>query len=90
MAYTSILDALGNILIGYLADYGKGAIYPQGTQITSTVLMEIIELQGSLGASKGTNGLVEQLSIANMTLSEALGQIVLNATLSLCSDSYFL
>ena len=90
MAYTSILDALGNILIGYLADYGKGAIYPQRTQIMSTVLMGSMELQGSLGASKGTNGLVEQLSIANMTLSEALEQIVLNATLSLFSDSYFL
>ncbi|PMD36323.1 hypothetical protein L207DRAFT_587331 [Hyaloscypha variabilis F] len=93
MAYTSILDALGNILIVYLAgyEYGSlGAIYPQGTQIMGTVLMESIELQGNLGASKGTNGLVEQLSIANMTLSEALEQIVLNATLSLFSDSYFL
>ncbi|KAN0096013.1 hypothetical protein V8E51_014818 [Hyaloscypha variabilis] len=87
MAYNSIMDALGNILIGWLASNG---IDPRRTQIMSTVLMESIELQGILRRYDSTNGLSEQLSIANMTLSEALEQIVLNATLSLFSDSYFL
>ncbi|KAE9371044.1 hypothetical protein N431DRAFT_491492 [Stipitochalara longipes BDJ] len=90
MAYNSIIDALGNILIGYLAIQPYGDMASTRTQIMSTVLIETTDLQGNLRGSPSNDGLREQMSIANMTLSEALEQIVLNTTLSLFSDSYFL
>jgi hypothetical protein len=52
--------------------------------------METINLQSILSADPYDSGIKEPLSIANMTTSEALEQIVKNATLSLFSDSYFL
>jgi hypothetical protein len=90
MAYNSILDTLGNLIIGSLAVEQYGSINSNRTQLASTVLMETMEIQGLLRADPSISGLSEPLSIANMTMSEALEQIVLNTTLSLFSDSYFL
>ncbi|KAE9381012.1 hypothetical protein N431DRAFT_363157 [Stipitochalara longipes BDJ] len=93
LGYMSLLDALDNILMGFLTNDQYNVIGSTRTQITNTVLMETMELQGLLNAGAGLGGikgLSEPLSIANMTMSKALEEIIQNATLSLFSDSYFL
>jgi len=90
LAYMSILDALDNILGGNLAVSQYQVTGSTRTQITSTVLMETMEMQSVRNSNPGVSGITEPLSIANMTMSEALEQIVRNTTLSLFSDSYFL
>jgi hypothetical protein len=85
MAYYSIMDTLNNQMIGLLETLEYGQPLSIRTQITNTVLMETTEIQDNIGA-----GYRQPLSIANSTLGEALEKSVLNATLSLFSDSYFL
>lgn len=85
MAYYSLMDALGNQMIGTLGSFGHGPPLPTRTQITNTVFLETMDIQNSMKATYR-----QPLSIANMTLGEALEQSILNATLSLFSDSYFL
>ena len=85
MAYYSLMDALGNQMIGTLGSFEHGPPLPDRTQITNTVLLETMDIQNSIKATYR-----QPLSIANMTLGEALEQSILNATLSLFSDSYFL
>ncbi|KAI1743397.1 hypothetical protein F4680DRAFT_374515 [Xylaria scruposa] len=83
VAYMGIMVALGDLVVGELFQSSwSGAVYLAKTKITSTVLMQAIEMQGL--------GQPSPLSIANMTLSEAMEQVVVNATLSLFSDSFFL
>jgi hypothetical protein len=91
LGYMSILDALDNILMGFLTNDQYQVIGSFRTQITNTVLMETMELQGlQRGGTNDIKGLSEPLSISNMTMSDALEQIILNTTLSLFSDPYFL
>lgn len=85
MAYYSIMDALDNQMIGFLQTLEYGQPESIRTQITNTVLMETTEIQDNMGF-----GYRQPLSIVNTTLGKALEQSVLNATLSLFSDSYFL
>jgi hypothetical protein len=84
MAYYSLMDALGNQMIGTLSSFQDGPPLPARTQITNTVLLETMDIQNNMKATYR-----QPLSIANMTLGEALEQSILNATLSLFSDSYF-
>jgi hypothetical protein len=85
VAYYSIMDTLNNQMIGLLETLEYGQPLSIRTQITNTALMETTEIQDNIGA-----GYRQPLSIANSTLREALEKSVLNATLSLFSDSYFL
>jgi len=91
LGYISILDALDKILMGFLTNDQYRVIGSTRMQIINTVLMETMELQGLQNADAGgIKGLSEPLSIANMTMSDALEQIILNTILSLFSDPYFL
>ena len=84
-AYYSIMDAFSNQMIGYVENSYYGHPIGVRTQLMNSVLMETTEIQQSMKASYR-----QPLSIANMTLAQAFEQTVLNATLSLFSDPYFL
>jgi hypothetical protein len=83
-AYLSIFDALGKTLIGTLSDNDLSSIKTARTQILTTVLSQSWEFRLLPQILQGP------ISIANMSLAEALEQSVANTTLSLLSDSYFL
>lgn len=85
-AYLSIFDALGRILLGMIRISHYGFATPDRTQILTSVLMQTRELQ----QLPEINREQAPLTIANMSMTEALEQIFTNATLSLLSDSYFL
>jgi hypothetical protein len=86
--YISVLDALQKLLYGYLI-FDTGGIYvATGTGIMDSVLMDTQDMQKlflRLGTYTPT-----QISIRNLTMSDALEEIFMNATLSLFGDSYFL
>jgi hypothetical protein len=86
MAYASVLDAVGKMLVGYLTYSHYGVVSQTYTQISNTVLMETMEMQQVSNITGGP----QRLSIANISMSDALEQLVTNITLSLFSDSYFL
>jgi len=71
MAYYSLMDALGNQMIGTLGSFGHGPPLPTRTQITNTVFLETMDIQNSMKATYR-----QPLSIANMTLGEALEESV--------------
>jgi hypothetical protein len=85
VAYTSLMDSLGGLLVGVLDFSHYGEVTPHLTQIMSTVLVETQELASESGAAD-----VEPPTIANMTMTDALEDLFTNFTLSLFSDSYFL
>jgi hypothetical protein len=83
LAYISVMDAFGQLLLGQFSVSRYGYMSISRTQIHTSVLMQSKELQTELREKA-------PLSIANMSLSEGLEQVFLNTTLSLFSDSYFL
>ncbi|KAF7523250.1 hypothetical protein G7054_g11826 [Neopestalotiopsis clavispora] len=83
-SYLAFIDALGKIMIGTLSDDDSYSITPTRTQILTTVLSQSWEFRILPQMQQGPK------TIANMSLAEALEQIVTNTTLSLLSDSYFL
>ncbi|KAH8892357.1 hypothetical protein GQ53DRAFT_619752, partial [Thozetella sp. PMI_491] len=85
-AYVAIMDSLGMILQGYISVAADETFDPVNTQITRSVMIETTEMQYLEQPYLKTAG----LSIANMTMAMALEDIVLNTTLSLFSDAYFL
>lgn len=85
-AYLSMLMALGNLLVGQVINSHYGIITTTDTRILSTVLTEVRELQ-ILQVATDTS---DPLTIANMSMADALEEVFTNATLSLFSDSYFL
>ncbi|KAH7156799.1 hypothetical protein EDB81DRAFT_787984 [Dactylonectria macrodidyma] len=91
VAYTAIINALGNLLVGTLRRSQYGYITARNTLITSTILMQTTEMQRLLAVTQSFfDDAPEKLSLRNMTMSRALEQIVANTTLSLFSNSYFL
>ena len=88
LASISIMQALGTLLIGLLTSSTEPKVidYDQ-TQITTTILMETEELQE---VTNSAGGGMEQVSIANVKMAQALEDLVTNITISLFSDSYFL
>lgn len=97
MAYISLLDALGKLLIGTLATTHYEAIFPTGTGIMNSVLMDTQEMQILRGIQRVRYSAANinyagwsEYSIANMTMAEALEQVIANATISMFSESAFL
>ncbi|KAH7155246.1 hypothetical protein B0J13DRAFT_582323 [Dactylonectria estremocensis] len=91
VAYTAIMNALGNLLVGTLRRSQYGYITPRNTLVTSTILMQTEEMQRLLAVTQSFfDDAPERLSLRNMTMSRALEQVVTNTTLSLFSNSYFL
>ncbi|KAE8452706.1 hypothetical protein EG329_013965 [Mollisiaceae sp. DMI_Dod_QoI] len=84
--YSSILVALNDLLLGSLVSGNFGTLSAINTQIARTVLMDTIEMRYLEIDSTD----VAPLTIANISMAEALEQVFLNTTLSLFSDSYFL
>ncbi|KPM43804.1 hypothetical protein AK830_g2725 [Neonectria ditissima] len=91
VAYTSILDALGGLLVGTLRASQYGYVTAFNTHITSTILMQTQEMQRIAVATRWSDSEPsEEQTLANMTMSEAVEQLVTNTTLSLFSNSFFL
>ncbi|KAF5007170.1 hypothetical protein FDECE_6480 [Fusarium decemcellulare] len=92
VAYVSIMDAMGRLLLGQLDISNVGSMIPMRTQISTTVLMQTAEMQRLHNRTTvaGNKFTPEPLSIANITIADALEQLFLNMTLSLFSDSYLL
>ncbi|KAJ3546933.1 hypothetical protein NM208_g1768 [Fusarium decemcellulare] len=93
IAYVSLIDALGKLLLGSLQITHYGAISPIQTQVMSSVLMDFKEMQTlrtvnmqSLSDHSKTPASV----IRNASMADALEQIFTNATISLFSNSNFL
>lgn len=88
IAYLSILDALGKVLVGTLSDsnpyFSSSSITPTRTQILTTVLSQSWEFRTLPQMKQGP------IAITNMSLARALEQVVANTTVSLLTDSYFL
>ncbi|PTB48336.1 hypothetical protein M431DRAFT_513743 [Trichoderma harzianum CBS 226.95] len=87
VAYVSIMDSLGGILMGKIIATRYGSLQPVRTQVLSTVLTQTHDMQylqngfgqtGILGEKSG-NG-------TNLTMAETLEQLVSNITLSLFSN----
>ncbi|KAL6791487.1 hypothetical protein GGI42DRAFT_335764 [Trichoderma sp. SZMC 28013] len=87
VAYVSIMDSLGGILMGKIIATRYGSLQPVRTQVLSTVLTQAHDMQylqngfgqaGILGEKSG-NG-------TNLTMAETLEQLVSNITLSLFSN----
>lgn len=85
-AYISMLMALGDLLVGEIMSSHYSVVSTFDTLVLNTVLSETRELQ-ILQAVSGTS---EPLTIANMSMADALEDMFTNATLSLFSDAYFL
>lgn len=85
-AYLSMLMALGDLLVGEVQSSHYGIVTTTKTLVLNTVLSETRELQ-ILQTVSGTS---EPLTIANMSMADALEEMFTNATLSLFSDAYFL
>ncbi|CAH0047361.1 unnamed protein product, partial [Clonostachys solani] len=92
VAYISMMDAMGRLLLGHLKVSDVGSLIPTRTQISTTVLMQTAEMQRLHRRTivAGNKFTPEPLSIANITMTDALEQLFLNFTLSLFSDSYLL
>lgn len=93
LAYTSLMDALGNILVGYLSVSPHGYMLSEMTQITTTSFMETAEMQKLLNRTDAAY-LDETpnvpLPVEEMTMGKTLEEFFTNTTLSLFSDGYFL
>ncbi|KAF4950753.1 hypothetical protein FSARC_13097 [Fusarium sarcochroum] len=93
IAYISLMDALGKLLLGSLQISHYGAMSPTQTQIMSSALMDSKEMQAlravnSVDASEREE--ILQSVIGNISISDALEQLFTNATISLFSNSRFL
>lgn len=82
-SHIAMMAALGRLLIGWLPHMSSIAF---GTQITSSVLMDTQEMVNTQYTTPDNL----PASIANMSLSQALEEVFINATLSLFSDTSFL
>lgn len=98
-AYIAILHALGIQLVGMIDQSHYGQISSIRTQVMNSVLMDTQELSRmqervdeTLLSSHETPTAsdTKPMSIANMTMADALEQLFVNITLSLFSDPYFL
>lgn len=98
-AYIALLDALGSQLVGLIEQSHYGPIGATRTQILNSVLMDSQELHEmqeqvddllALSTEATAAPDVEPLSIANMSIADALEQVFINCTLSLFSESYFM
>lgn len=96
--YIALLDALGSQLVGRIDQSHYGPISAVRTRIIDSVFMDTQELhkmqervsKGLLSTAEAAAGPdVEPLSIANMSMADALEQVFMNCTLSLFGDSYF-
>lgn len=85
-AYMAMLMSLGNLLVGELMSSHYGVVTAFNTLVLNTVLSETKELQ----VLQTVSGTSEPLTIANMSMADALEDMFSNATLSLFSDAYFL
>ncbi|KAL1863854.1 hypothetical protein Daus18300_008003 [Diaporthe australafricana] len=90
--YTGMVHALSNQLVGsfFLA---RDGLKHNGTQIQNSIFMQTQEIQKARYEShEESYGKYEDipLTIANISMAEAVEQVFDNATLSLFSDSYFL
>ena len=86
--YVALMDALGQLLVGYLITSHYGFLGTPMTQVINTVLMDTVEMQSVVSSRKVSP---DSLTIAaNTTISTAIEQVFRNATISLFSDSYFL
>ncbi|KAH6990545.1 hypothetical protein BKA56DRAFT_210142 [Ilyonectria sp. MPI-CAGE-AT-0026] len=91
VAATAIFQVLSNLLVGTLTYSQYGFITATNTHITSTILMQTLEMKRLAQSTIGLDGEpTEEQSLANMTMSKALEQVVTNTTLSLFSNSFFL
>lgn len=97
-AYIALLDALGSQLVGWIDQSHYGPISAVRTKIINSVFMETQELhkmqeqvdESLLSTSElAAPPEAEPLSIANMSMADALEQVFINCTLSLFSDAYF-
>ncbi|KAF4334983.1 hypothetical protein FBEOM_11180 [Fusarium beomiforme] len=95
VAYISLMDALGKLLLGSLQISHYGFINPVQTQIMSSVLMDAKEMQivQQMNAQQysADGGLQKAESvIGNISMADALEQLFTNVTISLFSNSKFL
>lgn len=82
-SHIAMMAALGRLLNGWLPHMSSIAF---GTQITSSVLMDTQEMMNARYSMPDNL----PASIANMSLTQALEEVFINATLSLFSDTSFL
>ncbi|KAL7941455.1 hypothetical protein V8C42DRAFT_335183 [Trichoderma barbatum] len=87
VAYVSIMDALGGMLMGKIIATRYGSLQPVRTQVFSTVLTQAHEMQYLQRGFGETSILGEKTGITtNLTIIETLEQLVSNITLSLFSN----
>lgn len=86
--YVALMHAFGNLIGGYVEYSHYGYIDGTGTQVTYTVLMDTVEMQSIF--NHPSTIAADSLTIANMTMMEAVEKMFMNTTLSLFSDSYYL
>lgn len=85
-AHASIWDALVEMLLGTIVVSHYGYATSSRTAIMTSILIQTREIYSKEVVSR----IKEPLTIANMTMAEALEEVFTNTTLSLLSDSYFL
>ncbi|KAF9771459.1 hypothetical protein IL306_010902 [Fusarium sp. DS 682] len=94
VAYLSLMDALGRLLLGSLQISHYGVMSPIQTQIMSSVLMDSKELQivQEMNAQQYSTGDLPKAEsvIGNISIADALEQLFTNVTISLFSNSKFL
>lgn len=95
-AFVAMFHALNIQLVGYIANaMGENQMKVVQTQVLNTVFTQTPELHKILERVNSRFAPVgradsEPLSIANISMAEAVEQVFDNITLSLFSDSYFL
>jgi hypothetical protein len=82
-AYTSLMGAMGQFLLGSLTKSHYGSLSSTQTQIRSSVLMDTKEMQ-VLSAD------TPESMIGNISMSDALEELFTNITISFFSNSKFL
>lgn len=95
IAYISLFDALGKLLLGSLSVSHYFVISPVRTQIISSVLMDSSEMQvlrnvNTASDSSSASAAPFSSSMDNMSMADALEQVFANVTISMFASSNFL
>ncbi|KAH0597835.1 hypothetical protein MHUMG1_04207 [Metarhizium humberi] len=89
--YVAVMDALGALLMGWIQSSRFGVMWPSRTQILSTVLTQTYEMQHLRHSALKLVPIEPQSPHkTNLTMVEAMEQLVTNISLSLFSVGDFL